>query len=424
MLDAFRPDRRGPAKPTRDDVGADRDVPILYVGLAIFALSVASAFFFGSFAAQGPFANVLILFSIVVAVLTAIFGLLMATACGYMAGLLGSSSSPISGIGILTVMLVAVGLSLVPGVPADEGATRFIAAFALFVTSFIVTTCSIANDNLQDLKTGHMIGATPWKQQVALAIGVVIGAVTVGPILQILYDAYGFVGAFPHAGMNPANALPAPQATLITQIAQGIVEHHLNWTMVTIGALLGVGFVVAEVLLGRVGFSLPAMTVGIGVYLPFDVVLTIALGGVLGWLTEQAFARGTRSDEARDAGRRRGVLAASGFLVGEKPCRDRHRDVGCMGRPQRLAGLGVASPWRGPGCVGRSGLCRHPRGVLPQRREIAASVGLVRARDKKGSAARTKRKRIAQCARIASSSSATMLVILIAGFTAGPAVSL
>ena len=320
MVDAFRPADPEARGTDRTDDRAHRDIPIPLVGLAILGLSLATAVLFASFAAGSPFASIMIPFVASVVVLTTVFGFFLAAACGYMAGLLGSSSSPISGIGILATLLVAVCLTLATAGRDQAGTTQFVAAFTLFVVSFIVTSCSIANDNLQDLKTGLMIGATPWKQQVALAIGVAIGAVVVAPVLDLLYNAYGFADAMPRAGMSPANAMSAPQAALMAQIARGIVEHHLNWTMVTIGGALGLVFVGLEWWLGRRGFSFPAMTVGIGIYLPISVVFTIALGGVLGWLTERTITRRAaprQEDEAQDASRRRGVLVASGFFVGE-----------------------------------------------------------------------------------------------------------
>ena len=124
-----------------------------------------------------------------------LFGFLMAAACGYLAGLLGSSSSPISGIGILTTMATALLLPLILGATAGPEGDRFVTGMALLLTAVIVTTSSIANDNLQDLKTGQVLGATPWHQQVALIIGVGVGAVVIAPLLSLLYEAYGFVGA-------------------------------------------------------------------------------------------------------------------------------------------------------------------------------------------------------------------------------------
>jgi putative OPT family oligopeptide transporter len=186
-----------------------------------------------------------------------------------------------------------------------------------------VTVSSIANDNLQDLKTGSMVGAAPWRQQAALAIGVVAGAVTIAPVLQLLYSNYGFVGSLPHSGMQPQNAMPAPQATLITQIANGIINHELPWSMVYIGAALGAVLVLLETAVNRRGYSFPALTVGIGIYLPYEVSLTIALGAMISWFSEKAVAKrmagfdaSAKADVAAKV-RRRGVLIASGFLVGE-----------------------------------------------------------------------------------------------------------
>ncbi len=314
---------RGSHHANADKPRKDRDVPITWVGVAIAGLCVPSAALFawfttGTHLTGSPFTLVL-----VITLLTAICGFLIASACGYMAGLLGSSSSPISGFGILSTMLVAAAFASFFPNATDGDAGRFIVALTLFITSMIVTTASIANDNLQDLKTGHMIGATPWKQQVALGIGVIVGAITIAPVLGLLYHAYGFTGALPRPDMNPQDAMPAPQATLITQIANGIVHHQLAWNMVLIGAALGAGLVALEAWFRRSkGFSLPALTVGIGVYLPATVVVTIAAGGVIGWLAERALARKAKQgaaewEEIEAKVRRRGVLIASGFLVGE-----------------------------------------------------------------------------------------------------------
>ena len=258
----------------------------------------------------------------IITVLTVLLGLLMASACGYMAALLGSSCSPISGIGILSTILIAAGFGFAfPMGGGEDG--RFAVALTLFIASIVVTVSSIANDNLQDLKTGSMVGAAPWRQQAALAIGVVAGAVTIAPVLQLLYSNYGFVGSLPHPGMQPQNAMPAPQATLITQIANGIIHHELPWSMVYIGAALGAVLVILETAVNRRGYSFPALTVGIGIYLPYEVSLTIALGAVISWFSEKAVAKriaGSDASAKADVAakvRRRGVLIASGFLVGE-----------------------------------------------------------------------------------------------------------
>ncbi len=310
----------------------ERDLPITWVAAATLGLSLPLAGLFAWFALPieadlgAPAFAALIVGA---TVFTMAFGFLMATACGYMAGLLGSSSSPISGIGILGTILVSLLFSAIlggsgsgstggsaAGAPPDAG--RFAVALALFLTSVVVTVSSIANDNLQDLKTGQIVDATPWRQQVALLAGVTVGAVVIAPLLDLLYQTYGFPGALPRPGMDPARAMAAPQASLMAVIGNGIVTHQLAWGMVSIGLALGAILVgVDELLQRRFDAQLPVLTVGIGIYLPPTVGLTIAVGGILEWLTRRHLRRHTAPEQASESARRRGVLLASGFLVGE-----------------------------------------------------------------------------------------------------------
>ena len=300
----------------------DKDIPIAWVAGAIAVLTVLTAALLAWFASSGQLDAPFIWLVPVMTLVTVLLGLLMASACGYMAALLGSSCSPISGIGILSTILIAAGFGFAVPLGGGEG-SRFAVALTLFIASIVVTVSSIANDNLQDLKTGSMVGAAPWRQQVALAIGVIAGAVTIAPVLQLLYSNYGFPGSFPHSDMNPQNAMPAPQAALMTQIANGIIHHELPWGMIYIGAALGVVLVILETLLRRRGYTFPALTVGIGIYLPYEVSLTIAIGGVISWLSEKAIAKRVAGSDASAKAdvaakvRRRGVLIASGFLAGE-----------------------------------------------------------------------------------------------------------
>ena len=311
---------RGGGGGLRDLPRQERDIPITWVAGAAAVLTLPLAGLFGWFAAGaelGGLYGALILAATGFAVL---FGFLMAAACGYLAGLLGSSSSPISGIGILTTMLVALLLPLLIGRAAGPEGDRFVVGFALLVASVIVTMASIANDNLQDLKTGQLVDATPWRQETVLLAGVGVGSLVIGPLLALLYNAYGFVGALPRPDMDAGAALPAPQAALMTQIASGIVHGELPWRMVLIGMGLGAVLVAVESWLRRRGRTFPALTVGIGIYLPLNVVVTIAIGGVIAWASERAFRARHRSgdtDRAYECVRRRGVLLSSGFLVGE-----------------------------------------------------------------------------------------------------------
>lgn len=254
------------------------------------------------------------------------FGFLIAAACGYMAGLVGSSSSPISGIGIIAVILVSLLIlgmgSLETGLLQLAGGKVAI-ALALFTTAVVLAIAAISNDNLQDLKTGYLVGATPWRQQVALIVGCLAGALVIPPVLDLLYNAYGFAGALPREGMDPQQALAAPQATLLTAIASGIFKNALNWNMILIGVVLGVALILIDIILRRTSkASLPVLAVGLGIYLPPTIGMTLVVGAVLsrvieGRLQARAQAAGEDPERYAEVPRRRGVLLASGLIVGE-----------------------------------------------------------------------------------------------------------
>jgi putative OPT family oligopeptide transporter len=229
-----------------------------------------------------------------------------------MAGLIGSSNSPLSGIGILVVIIAA--LLLVVGVksdlPADSG--KALVAFSLFITSVVFAVAAIANNNLQDLKTGQLVDATPWRQQVALVIGVIAGAIVIPPVLDLLNHAYGFLGA---PGVDPAHALPAPQAGLISALAQGVIQNNIDWSLIRIGAYIGIGIIVLDEILARVSKSvrMPPLAVGLGIYLPTSTTLMIVVGAIVGWYFDK---RADRTPKA-EATKQLGVLLASGMIVGE-----------------------------------------------------------------------------------------------------------
>jgi putative OPT family oligopeptide transporter len=250
-------------------------------------------------------------------VFAVVFGFLVAAACGYMAGLVGSSSSPISGIAIIATILTSLLLLLIlgaGGMLATEAGKQTGIALALFTVSVVLATATVSNDNLQDLKTGFLVGATPWRQQAALVVGCVVGAAVIPPVLNLLYNAYGFPGAMANAAMDPGQALAAPQATLMAAIARGIFGHALDWTSVLIGIFGGIALILADAALRRARRgSIPVLAVGIGLYLPPTVGVTLALGAILAWLIDLRLGRRPDAERAR----RRGVLIASGFIVGE-----------------------------------------------------------------------------------------------------------
>ena len=287
----------------------DRDLPIGIVGGTILVSMLPIGLLLAAFASADPIAanpTGTLTLSIVYILLV---GVVIAAVCGYMAGLIGASNSPISGVGILSVLGISLILAMLfPG--ADADATQALVAFALFVTAVVFGIATISNDNLQDLKTGQLVGATPWRQQVALIIGVLFGSAVIPPILNILNEAFGFVGA-PGAGPN---ALAAPQAALISAIAQGVLGASLDWGLISIGAAIGVAAVIADELLRRSKRgALPPLAVGMGIYLPMALTLLVPIGAFLGWLYERWARRAADPAFAQ----RLGVLMATGLIVGE-----------------------------------------------------------------------------------------------------------
>ena len=239
-------------------------------------------------------------------------GFAVAAICGYMAGLIGSSNSPVSGVGILAIVIASVlmlGVLALAGLPADPS----VIAFALIVTAVVFAVAVIANDNLQDLKTAQLVAATPWRQQTALIVGVGAGAIVIPLVLNLLNRAFGFAGGPAGIANEP---LAAPQATLISALARGVIGGDLRWDLIGVGAAIGVVIIVIDAVMtgatkGRM--KLPPLAVGIGFYLPAAVTTMLVVGAVCGWL----YNRAIRTTRFADVGRRMGVLLASGLIVGE-----------------------------------------------------------------------------------------------------------
>jgi len=240
-----------------------------------------------------------------------VVGFLIAGVCGYMAGLIGASNSPISGVGILSIVLVASTVTLV--VTPTEQTRAPLVAFALFVTAIIFACATISNDNLQDLKTGQLVGASPMRQQIALIVGVGAGAAVIPSVLNLLAKAYGFAGAA-NVGVVAPNPLPAPQATLISALAQGVIGGRLDWNMIGIGAAVGVVLIIVDSALGAMKkLRIPPLAVGIGIYLPMSATFAVIVGAIIShWYDKRV--RTTPNPERSE---RLGTLVASGLIVGE-----------------------------------------------------------------------------------------------------------
>lgn len=281
----------------------ERDLPIGTV-FAICALAVVPiVILLWSFLAGGVLAPMAVPLVIAAVLYIVVAGFFVATACGYMAGLIGSSNSPVSGLAILSVIGASLLLLVVARNAAPSSAPALV-AYALFVTALLINVATISNDNLQDLKTGQLVGATPWRQQVALIFGVVFGALIIPPVLNLL-------NATDHFG---SETLPAPQAALISTLAKGVIGGQIDWGLVGIGAAIGALVIAIDEIGGMTKrFRLPPLAVGLGIYLPAVTTAPAVVGAVAGAL----YNRWVKGKPNADAARRLGVLIASGLIVGE-----------------------------------------------------------------------------------------------------------
>jgi putative OPT family oligopeptide transporter len=294
---------------TADDT--DRDIPPMWIYVLTALCLAISAWLAYTFAKSTVLAPSALNLTLISVPFVLIVGFIIAGVCGYMAGLIGASNSPISGVGILSIVICASVIML--AVTPTEDNRQALVAFALFVTAIVFACATISNDNLQDLKTGQLVGASPMRQQIALIVGVAAGASVIPFVLNLLAKAYGFAGA-PNVDVVAANPLPAPQATLISALAQGVIGGKLEWKMLGIGAAVGVGLVILDAVLGAMKkLRIPPLAVGIGIYLPMSATFAVIVGAVIShWYDGRS-----RSMPNPDRAQRLGTLVASGLIVGE-----------------------------------------------------------------------------------------------------------
>lgn len=306
---------------------ADRDLNPKHMLLITFLMTtLLFATFYSFVATSGLDIKIAWALVMLMTLITFVIGFLIAAACGYMAGLVGSSSSPISGIGILSVLVFAVILLMVGNfehLTESKQGIQFLTALTLFGTSAVLAVATISNDNLQDLKTGYLIHATPQRQQIALIIGSITGAMVISPLLQLLYHAYGFSGAMPRSNMDPSQALAAPQALLMTTISQGIFSHQLQWNYIFIGIFIGIFCIIFDLILKKITHNkmgLPVLAIGMGIYLPPSVNMPLFIGALMFWLIKK-YVKNKTSQENQEYTMKqleqRSTLFAAGLIVGE-----------------------------------------------------------------------------------------------------------
>lgn len=291
----------------------EQDIPFSWI-IGITALVAVAIFFLVHHAIVSTnLINYSSSYLVMVALITVVFiivvGFLLSTLCGYFGGLIGSTNSPISGLIIITILLLgAIYLLLFKNQDAAE--INKVITVILIVTALVTALPSIALENIQDLKSGQIMGATPWKQQIILILGIVVSSLIIAPVLNLLYNAYGIGGVFPRPGMNPGQMLSAPQANLMATLAKGVLTRDINWAMVELGAVIAVIGIIVDEIMKRRGKRFVVLGMGLSIYLPFQIPATIFLGTLVNYLAKR-HSRRAEHEESQN-----GTLLACGVVAG------------------------------------------------------------------------------------------------------------
>jgi len=280
----------------------ERDLPMKFIlaGVVLFVIPLMFLYqaIVGNWAVSVPMTVIMI-----------VAGFLFVSVSAYMAGLVGSSNNPVSGLTIATILFAALVLVLMLGADSPIGAVA-----TIMIGAVVCAAACIGGDNLQDLKCGYILGATPWKQQLMLAIGGVSSALVMAPVMNLLAQAYG-LGVPTEAHPNP---LLAPQANLMASVANGIFGGELPWTMIGIGAAIGAAIILLDETLKRSGskFRTPVLACAVGIYLPIELSVPIFAGGLVAHLVERYFKPGDSEGE-RERIHQKGTLFSAGLITGE-----------------------------------------------------------------------------------------------------------
>lgn len=299
-------------KVIKSQIRTEQDLPmsVIIVGLILIALAIYGLFDYllpiaqlGFAAFSMPFIACCILYILVI-------GFIFSAICGYFSGMVGVSASPGSAIIIAGMLMVAVTLRMLLGETAVLAKLQSAAAITIIIGGVVTGAACIANDNIQDLKVGHLLGSTPRKQQIMLMLGVVVAAAVIPLVMQLLYKVYGIAGSMPRAGMDPSATLPAPPAALMAAVTQAVFNHNLPWEMMGLGMLIAALLISLNYFLQKKGFSVSILAVAIGMYLPLTTSIPLFLGGLIAYIVNR------KTKQLSIEAKQRGNLLACGLVAG------------------------------------------------------------------------------------------------------------
>lgn len=304
----------------------DFDIPILYVGIGLVLLVIPVYFIFSHIvggSGLGLTSGMLMSACIFITFLALILAAMGSSISSYMCGLLGSSTNPISGITLIAILIISLSLFAFLRVHVDfsidADAALNAAGVTVLIGALVACATAVGGDNLQDLKSGQLVGSTPWKQQIMLGVGVIASSLILAPIFQLLFEAYGFGDVMPRDGMDPTQALSAPKAAIMASISQAIFTQSMDWTMVIIGVGLGIIVVIVDKMLKKAEskWRFPILAVAVGMYMPLVVTAPVMIGGIIAALSQKTLSKSKANAQTKAKIERRGILFASGLIAGE-----------------------------------------------------------------------------------------------------------
>ena len=295
----------------------ERDIPFSVVGAATIALAVVAFFIFLHFfnISNQPLSEAMRYgISLFAVIYLLIFGFLLASVCAYMIGLVGATNNPLSGLILGSVLITSLILLAIFGhsLIQNPALGKVAVSVVIIITTVVAIATLTAGETIQDLKAGQMVRATPWKQQVMMMVGVVVASLVIGPALELLFRAYGVGGVYPHPGMDPSQMLAAPQAGLVTAVAQGVFGHSLPWADMGVGMVIAVLAILSDEWLKKKNMRLPVLGIGIGIYLPPEITSAVVMGGILNYFCKRTLTRRGRSLQSFETG----TMLACGLVAG------------------------------------------------------------------------------------------------------------